>query len=46
MKLPDLDQAKATYPTIATAIRDRLTAEFGHTWKQGGEILDLAQLSA
>ncbi|MGW4399440.1 LppA family lipoprotein [Amycolatopsis nivea] len=34
MKLPDIDQAKAAYTAMATAIRDRLTAEFGRTWKQ------------
>ncbi|WP_281390282.1 LppA family lipoprotein [Amycolatopsis dendrobii] len=38
MKLPDIDQAKATYTAMVTAIRDRLTAEFGRTWEKGSEV--------
>ncbi|GAB3376324.1 LppA family lipoprotein [Amycolatopsis echigonensis] len=35
---PDIDQAQAAYTTMAKTIRDRLAAEFGRTWEQGGEL--------
>ncbi|WP_134667504.1 MULTISPECIES: LppA family lipoprotein [unclassified Amycolatopsis] len=38
MKRPDVDQAQAAYTAMTAAIRERLTAEFGRTWEQGGEL--------
>ena len=38
MQRPDIEQAQAQYTAMTTTIRDRLTAEFGRTWEQGGEL--------
>ncbi|EFL06803.1 MULTISPECIES: lipoprotein [Actinomycetes] len=38
MQRPDIDQAQTAYTAMLTTIRERLTAEFGRTWEQGGEL--------
>ncbi|MFC4086250.1 LppA family lipoprotein [Amycolatopsis samaneae] len=45
MRRPDIDQAQATYTEMLTAIRDRLTAEFGRTWEQRGDLSGAACLN-